>query len=170
MDLSKYIASIEDFPEPGVTYRDITPLMSDGEAFRYAIQEIADYARKKDVDMIVGPEARGFIIGCPVAYELGIGFAPARKSDKLPRETLSVDYGLEYGDDTLEIHTDAIQEGQNILVVDDLLATGGTLSATIELVEELGGNVVGSAFLIELVDLKGREKIPGYDIFALLEY
>lgn len=170
MDLSKFIASVPDYPEKGVIFRDISPLMADGDAYRYATQHIANYAKDKDVEMIVGPEARGFIVGCPVAYELGVGFAPARKKGKLPREVIEVNYGLEYGEDTLQLHQDAIQPGQRVLVVDDLLATGGTLAATIELIEELGGVVVGTAFLIELVDLKGRDKIEGYDIFTLLQY
>lgn len=170
MDLTKYIASVPDYPEKGVVFRDISPLMADGEAYKYATQQIVNYAKDKNVEMIVGPEARGFIVGCPVAYELGIGFAPARKKGKLPREVIEVNYGLEYGEDTLQLHKDAIQPGQRVLVVDDLLATGGTLAATIELIEELGGIVVGTAFIIELKDLKGRDKIEGYDIFALLEY
>ncbi len=170
MDLSKYIASVPDYPEKGVVFRDISPLMADGDAYRYATQQIVNYAKDKDVEMIVGPEARGFIVGCPVAYELGIGFAPARKKGKLPREVIEVNYGLEYGEDTLQLHKDSIKPGQRVLVVDDLLATGGTLAATIELIEELGGIVVGTAFIIELVDLKGRDKIEGYDIFTLLEY
>lgn len=170
MDLSKYIASVPDYPEEGVVFRDISPLMADGEVYRYATQQIVNYAKDKDVEMIVGPEARGFIVGCPVAYELGVGFAPARKKGKLPREVVEVNYGLEYGEDTLQLHKDSIQPGQRVLVVDDLLATGGTLAATIELIEELGGIVVGTAFIIELVDLKGRDKIEGYDIFTLLEY
>lgn len=170
MDLSKYIASVPDYPEKGVIFRDISPLMADGEVYRYATKQIVDYAKDKDVEMIVGPEARGFIVGCPVAYELGVGFAPARKKGKLPREVIEVNYGLEYGEDTLQLHKDAIKPGQRVLVVDDLLATGGTLAATIELIEELGGIVVGTAFIIELVDLKGRDKIEGYDIFTLLEY
>ncbi|HLR92571.1 MAG TPA: adenine phosphoribosyltransferase [Atopostipes sp.] len=170
MDLSKYVASVPDYPEKGVIFRDISPLMADGEAYRYATEQIANYARDKNVDVIIGPEARGFIVGCPVAYELGVGFAPARKKGKLPRETVEVNYGLEYGKDTLQLHKDAIQPGQRVLVVDDLLATGGTLAATIELIEKLGGEVVGTAFLIELLDLHGRDKIEGYDIFSLLQY
>lgn len=170
MDLTKYIASVPDYPEKGVIFRDISPLMADGEVYRYATQQIVDYAKDKDVEMIVGPEARGFIVGCPVAYELGVGFAPARKKGKLPREVIEVNYGLEYGKDTLQLHKDSIQPGQRVLVVDDLLATGGTIAATIELIEKLGGIVVGTAFIIELVDLKGRDKIEGYDIFTLLEY
>jgi adenine phosphoribosyltransferase len=170
MDLRDYIASVPDYPEEGVTFRDISPLMADGEAYQYATQQIVDYAKDKDVEMIVGPEARGFIVGCPVAYSMGVGFAPARKKGKLPRETIEVNYGLEYGEDTLQLHKDAIKPGQKVLVVDDLLATGGTLAATIELIEKLGGEVVGTAFLIELEDLKGRDKIEGYDIFTVLQY
>lgn len=170
MDLKKYIADVPDFPEEGIIFRDISPLMADGEAYRFATNEIVKYAKDKGVDMIVGPEARGFIVGCPVAYELGIGFAPARKKGKLPRETVEVSYGLEYGNDVLQIHKDAISPGQKVLVCDDLLATGGTIAATIKLIEQLGGKVVGTAFLVELSELKGRNKIEGYDILALMEY
>ncbi|SDQ10349.1 adenine phosphoribosyltransferase [Carnobacterium viridans] len=170
MDLKKYIADVPDFPEKGIVFRDISPLMADGEAYRFATNEIVTYAKDKGVEMIVGPEARGFIVGCPVAYEMGIGFAPARKKGKLPRETIEVTYGLEYGKDTLQIHQDAIKPGQKVLVCDDLLATGGTIAATIELIEKLGGIVVGTAFLVELKDLNGRDKIKGYDILALMEY
>ncbi len=170
MDLSKYIASVPDYPQEGVVFRDISPLMANGKAYEYATQQIVEYAKDKDVEMIVGPEARGFIVGCPVAYAMGIGFAPARKKGKLPREVVEVNYGLEYGEDTLQLHKDAIRPGQRVLVVDDLLATGGTLAATIELIEKLGGVVVGTAFLIELEELRGRDKIEGYDIFTLLKY
>ena len=170
MDLSKYIASVPNYPDEGVIFRDISPLMADGEAYRYATDKIVEYAREKNAEVIIGPEARGFIVGCPVAYSLGIGFAPARKKGKLPREVVEVTYDLEYGTDTLQIHKDAIKPGQRVLVVDDLLATGGTIASTIHLIEELGGVVVGTAFLIELLDLKGRDKIKGYDIFTLLEY
>ncbi|MGX7417704.1 adenine phosphoribosyltransferase [Carnobacterium gallinarum] len=170
MDLKKYIADVVDFPEKGIIFRDISPLMADGDAYRYATNQIVQYAKDKGVEMIVGPEARGFIVGCPVAYELGIGFAPARKKGKLPRETVEVSYGLEYGTDILQVHQDAIKPGQKVLVCDDLLATGGTIAATIELIEKLGGVVVGTAFFIELMDLNGRDKIKGYDIFTLMEY
>lgn len=170
MNLKDYIASIPDFPEKGIIFRDISPLMADGDAYREATKRIAEYAKEKEVDMVVGPEARGFIVGCPVAYELGIGFAPARKKGKLPRETVEVSYGLEYGKDVLALHKDAIKPGQKVLICDDLLATGGTIAATIELVESLGGIVVGAAFLIELEELKGRSKIEGYDILALMEF
>jgi adenine phosphoribosyltransferase len=144
--------------------------MADGKAYQYATQQIVDYAKSRGADMIVGPEARGFIVGCPVAYELGIGFAPARKKGKLPRETVSVEYDLEYGTAELHLHKDAVKPGQKVLICDDLLATGGTMDACAKLVEKLGGEVVGLAFLVELTDLKGREKIEGYDIFTLMEY
>ncbi|MGX7029854.1 adenine phosphoribosyltransferase [Vagococcus zengguangii] len=170
MNLKDYIASIPDYPKEGVIFRDISPLMGDGDAYREATKQIVDYAKEKQIDMIVGPEARGFIIGCPVAYELGVGFAPARKKGKLPRETIEVDYGLEYGEATLTLHKDAIKPGQRVLICDDLLATGGTIAATIELIEKLGGVVAGCAFLVELTDLNGREKIKGYDILTLMDF
>ncbi|MDT2757809.1 adenine phosphoribosyltransferase [Enterococcus asini] len=170
MNLKDYVASIPDYPKPGIIFRDISPLMADGEAYREATKQIVDYAKEKAIDMVVGPEARGFIVGCPVAFELGVGFAPVRKPGKLPRETISVSYDLEYGTDTLTLHADAIKPGQRVLVCDDLLATGGTVKATIELIEKLGGVVVGCAFLIELDELKGREKIKDYDILTLMDY
>ncbi|MBM7709198.1 adenine phosphoribosyltransferase [Enterococcus lemanii] len=170
MNLKDYIASIPNYPSEGVTFRDISPLMADGQAYRYATQQIVDYASEKKIDMIVGPEARGFIVGCPVAYEAGVGFAPVRKPGKLPRKTIEVSYELEYGTDTLTIHEDAIKPGQRVLICDDLLATGGTIKASIELIERLGGVVVGCAFLIELTDLKGRNKIKDYDILSLMEF
>jgi len=151
-------------------FRDISPLMADGQAFHAATDEIVKYAKDKGVEMVVGPEARGFIVGCPVAYEMGIGFAPARKEGKLPRKTVKASYDLEYGQSALYMHEDAIKPGQKVLVTDDLLATGGTIGATIQLVEDLGGIVVGTAFLIELQDLHGRDKLKGYDIFSLMEY
>lgn len=144
--------------------------MADGKAFKYATQQIVDYAKKLEVDVVVGPEARGFIVGCPVAYELEIGFIPVRKKGKLPRKVIEVDYSLEYGSNVLTIHEDSIKKGQRVLITDDLLATGGTIKATIELVEKLGGIVVGCAFLIELDDLKGKENIKGYDYIALMNY
>lgn len=170
MDLREYVTIVEDYPKEGITFKDITTIMDNGQAYKYATDEIVKYAKEMETDLIVGPEARGFIIGCPVAYALEIGFAPVRKPGKLPRETVSVDYDLEYGQDTLTIHKDAIKPGQRVLIVDDLLATGGTIGATIELVEKLGGIVVGCAFLIELSYLNGREKIQGYDMRALLTY
>ncbi|WP_077214088.1 adenine phosphoribosyltransferase [Bacillus dakarensis] len=170
MDLKQHIAIVEDWPKEGIKFKDITPLMNNGDAYRYATDQIVEYARDKDIDLIVGPEARGFIIGCPVAYSLGIGFAPVRKEGKLPRETVKVDYGLEYGKDVLTIHKDAIKPGQRVLITDDLLATGGTIEATIKLVEELGGVVAGIAFLIELSYLDGRKKLEGYDVLTLMHY
>ncbi len=170
MNYKDYIANVPDFPEKGIIFRDISPLMANGPVFQEAIQDIVDFAQDKEVEVIVGPEARGFIVGCPVAYELGIGFIPARKKGKLPRETMEKSYGLEYGDSVLQIHKDAIQPGQKVLVCDDLLATGGTIAATIDLVEDLGGQVVGTAFLIELLGLKGRDKIKDYDLLSLTQY
>lgn len=170
MNLQDYIASIKDYPEEGIIFRDITPLMGDGQAFAYATQKIVDYAKDLEIEMVVGPEARGFIIGCPVAYALQVGFAPVRKKGKLPRETIEVEYSLEYGSNILEMHKDAIEPGQRVLLVDDLLATGGTTAAAIELVEKLGGVVAGCAFLIELDDLKGGEQIKGHDYYTLLHY
>jgi len=170
MDLKQFIAIVPDYPKPGITFKDITPLMNDGEAYKYATDQIVAFAKDKQIDLIVGPEARGFIIGCPVSYALGIGFAPVRKEGKLPRETVKVSYGLEYGSDVLTIHKDAIKPGQRVLITDDLLATGGTIDATIQLVEQLGGVVVGIAFLVELTYLEGRKKLEGYDIMTLMNY
>ncbi|KRM62399.1 adenine phosphoribosyltransferase [Paucilactobacillus vaccinostercus DSM 20634] len=170
LDLKQYIASIPDYPEKGIVFRDISPLMADGAAYTEATNQIVSYARERNVEMIVGPEARGFIVGCPVAYELGVGFAPARKKGKLPNETISASYSLEYGTAELQLQRAAIKPGQRVLVTDDLLATGGTISATIEMVEALGGIVVGTAFIIELTDLKGRDKLKDYDILSLLKY
>ncbi|MCM3769885.1 adenine phosphoribosyltransferase [Priestia aryabhattai] len=170
MNFKDYITIVPDWPKPGITFKDISTLMDNGDAYRAATDEIVKYAKDKQVDIIVGPEARGFIVGCPVAYALGIGFAPVRKEGKLPREVIKVDYGLEYGKDVLTIHKDAIKPGQRVLITDDLLATGGTIEATIKLVEELGGIVVGAAFLIELSYLDGRDKLDGYDVFTLMTY
>ncbi|QED48755.1 adenine phosphoribosyltransferase [Cytobacillus dafuensis] len=170
MDLKQYITIVQDWPKPGIKFKDITTLMDNGDAYRYATDKIVEYAREKQIDLVVGPEARGFIIGCPVAYSLGVGFAPVRKEGKLPRETVKVDYGLEYGKDVLTIHKDAIKPGQRVLITDDLLATGGTIEATIKLVEQLGGIVAGIAFLIELSYLNGRDKLEKYDILTLMNY
>ena len=170
MDFKKYIASIPDFPQPGVLFRDITPLMSDGEAFHAATSEIQKFAEQVGAEVIAGPESRGFIFGCPVAANLHIGFVPVRKPGKLPRETISYRYDLEYGSNELHMHKDAITPGQKVLIVDDLLATGGTVQATIKMIEALGGVVVGCAFLIELEGLKGREALAGYEVFTLMSY
>lgn len=170
MDLKEFITIVPDWPKEGIKFKDITPLMNNGEAYKYATDQIVSYAKERQIDLIVGPEARGFIIGCPVAYALGVGFAPVRKDGKLPRETIKVGYGLEYGKDVLTIHKDAIQPGQRILITDDLLATGGTIDATIQLVEQLGGVVAGIAFLVELSYLEGRKKLDGYDVLTLMHY
>ncbi|MBN2901822.1 adenine phosphoribosyltransferase [Limosilactobacillus sp. WILCCON 0053] len=170
LDLYKYVASIPDYPEKGIIFRDILPLMADGEAFKQATDEITAFARERQVDMVVGPEARGFIVGCPVAYELGVGFAPARKKGKLPRATVSASYQLEYGEATLQMENDSVKPGQRVLVVDDLLATGGTIGATIDMVEQMGGKVVGAAFLIELKELEGRKHLRGIDTKTLMEF
>ncbi|MBR7926841.1 adenine phosphoribosyltransferase [Aerococcaceae bacterium zg-ZUI334] len=170
MDLKQYIARVDNYPSEGIVFRDITPLMADGKAFSHATQQIVNYAKDLEVDVVVGPEARGFIVGCPVAYALEIGFVPVRKKGKLPRKVVEVDYSLEYGSNTLTIHEDAIKPGQRVLITDDLLATGGTIKATIDLVEKLGGVVAGCAFLIELDDLKGKELLAGYDYITLMNY
>lgn len=170
MNLYDYIADIPDFPSEGIIFRDVTPLMQDKDAYKKTIQLIVDYAKDKEVDVIVGPEARGFLFGCPVAYELGTGFVPVRKPGKLPRETVSIKYDLEYGSNEIHMHKDSIKSGQKILIVDDLLATGGTVEAAIKLVEQMGGEVVGCAFLIELEALKGRDLLKGYDVYSVLKY
>ncbi|MDR1795001.1 MAG: adenine phosphoribosyltransferase [Erysipelotrichaceae bacterium] len=170
MDLKKYIADIPDFPIKGILFRDITPLMADGEAFKAACNRIIEFAKEIKADVIVGPESRGFIFGCPVSYALGIGFVPVRKPGKLPRETVSYKYNLEYGSNELHIHADGIVPGQRVLVVDDLLATGGTVVATNKLVEQLGGIVAGCAFLIELADLHGRDVLNDYNVFTIMTY
>ncbi len=170
MDLKQFITDVPDWPKKGILFKDITTLMDNGAAFKYATDQIVDYARDKKIDIVVGPEARGFIIGCPVSYALGVGFAPVRKDGKLPRETVKVQYGLEYGQDVLTMHKDAIKPGQRVLITDDLLATGGTIEASIKLVEALGGIVAGVAFLIELGELEGRKKLTGYDLLTLISY
>ena len=170
MNLKDYVATIPDFPSEGILFRDITPLMADGEAFHESCELLIEYARKIGAQVVAGPESRGFIFGCPVAHELKIGFVPVRKPNKLPRKTISYRYDLEYGSNELHMHEDAIKPGQKVLIIDDLLATGGTVEATIKLVEQLGGEVVGCAFLIELEGLGGREKLSGYDVYTLMKY
>ena len=170
MNLKNYVASIIDYPKEGILFRDITPLMGNGEAYKYSVDKMTEYAKEKGATVIVGPEARGFIFGCPVATNLGIGFAPIRKPGKLPRKTLEEKYDLEYGSNTLCIHADALKPGDKVIIVDDLLATGGTVKATINLCEKLGAEVVGIACLIELVELNGREVLKGYDVLSLMEY
>ena len=170
MDLEKYIRTVEDFPKEGISFKDVTPLLKDGDAFRYAVKSIADKIRDLNVDVIVGPEARGFIFGAPVAYELGVGFVPVRKPGKLPAETVRYEYELEYGKDALEIHRDAIKKGARVAVLDDLLATGGTILSAVKLVEQLGGEVVHVGFLIELEFLNGRDNLKGYNISSMIKY
>lgn len=170
MDFKKYITIVPDWPKEGIQFKDITTLMDNGAAYKAATDEIVKFAKEKKIDLVVGPEARGFIIGCPVAYALEVGFAPVRKEGKLPREVVKVEYGLEYGKDVLTMHKDAIKPGQRVLITDDLLATGGTIDATIKLVEQLGGVVAGIAFLIELSYLEGRQKLDGYDVLTLMQY
>lgn len=170
MDLKKYIKDITDFPEPGVLFRDVTPLLADKDAYQESIRLLSDFAKEKKVDLVVGPEARGFLFGCPVALALNCGFVPVRKPGKLPREVVSQSYDLEYGSNEIQMHSDSIQPGQNVLIVDDLLATGGTVDAAVSLIEKMGGNVVGIAFLIELEALKGRELLKDYDVYSVLKY
>lgn len=170
MDLIKYIRTIEDFPKEGISFKDVTTLLKEGDAFKYAVKSIADKLRDLNVDIIVGPEARGFIFGAPAAYELGIGFVPIRKPGKLPSETARYEYQLEYGMDALEIHRDSIKKGMRVAVVDDLLATGGTVKSAVRLVEQLGGEIVHIAFLIELESLKGRENLRDYDVSSMIKY
>lgn len=170
MNLKNYVASIIDYPKEGIVFRDITPLMGNGDAYKHSVDLMTEFANKLGATMIVGPEARGFIFGCPVATNLGIGFAPIRKPGKLPRKTLEEAYDLEYGSNTLCIHADALKPGDKVVIVDDLLATGGTVKATINLCEKLGATVVGVACLIELKDLNGREVLKGYEVLSLMEY
>ncbi|QWC00615.1 adenine phosphoribosyltransferase [Mycoplasmatota bacterium] len=170
MDYSKYIKNVPDFPVEGIQFKDITPLIGNGKAFKACIDEFSDFAREKKATKIVGPDARGFIVGAPVAYALELPFIPIRKPGKLPRDTFDYDYDLEYGSNSLSMHKDAIEQGDRVIITDDLLATGGTLEATIKLVEEAGGQVVGLTFIIELLELKGRERVGKYPIKVLLKY
>ena len=151
-------------------FRDITPLLADGEAFKQAINKLSDFAKSVNADVICGPESRGFIFGCPVAADMNIGFIPIRKPNKLPREQVTASYDLEYGSNVLCMHKDAIKPGQRVVIVDDLLATGGTMKAAIQLIESLGGIVAGVAFVIELEDLQGKKKFEGYNLFTILKY
>jgi adenine phosphoribosyltransferase len=168
--LKSIIRDIPDFPTPGILFRDITPLLQDARALRVALEGLAEPFKDAGIDQVVGVESRGFIFGAPLAMLLNAGFVPVRKFGKLPGETIHVEYALEYGSNTVEIHTDAIQPGQKILVVDDLLATGGTVGAALDLVQRLGGEVVGIAFLVELTALQGRQRLEGQNIFSLIQY
>jgi len=173
MDLKSFIRDIPDHPKPGIIFKDITPLLQSPEALRFAMNQIANWFKDKQVERVVGIESRGFILGAHVAIQLNSGFIPARKKGKLPYKTESVSYALEYGEDTLEIHVDAIQKGTRVAIVDDLLATGGTSEATARLIQKLGGTVVGLAYLIELSFLNGRNKLnhlSNFPIYSLLQY
>lgn len=170
MELKDYIRNIKDYPKEGILFRDITTLLKDKDAFKLAIDKMAEQVKDKKVDLIVGAESRGFLIGSALAYRMNSGFIPVRKKGKLPYKTISEEYALEYGTDTLFMHEDAIKKGDNVLVVDDLIATGGTALAMIKMVEKLGGTVIGSSFLIELEELNGRKEIEKYPINVLIKY
>jgi adenine phosphoribosyltransferase len=170
VDLASRIRDIPNFPVEGILFRDITTLLQDPASFRDAIDSLHAEVRSYDAEVVVGMESRGFIFAAPLAYLLGVGFAPVRKLGKLPGDTVSIEYELEYGTNTLEIHRDAIVPGQRVLVVDDLLATGGTVAATVDLVQQLGGQVVAAAFLIELRELQGRKQLDGCPIISLVQY
>ena len=164
------IRDVPDFPKPGIVFKDIMPLVGDGPTFKALISDMVSYASPLKPDLVLGAEARGFIVGAPLAEQLGVGFVTARKPGKLPYTTVSAKYALEYGFDSLEVHVDAISDGQRVLIVDDLLATGGTSKAKIELVERLGGTVAGLLFAVELEFLDGRDMLDGYDVHALIAY
>ena len=168
VDLAALVRDIPDFPKPGIVFKDITPVLASPDGLDAAVNGLADLARDLRVDVVIGAEARGFLLGPAIARELGAGFVLARKPGKLPHETVRAEYVLEYGTDALELHSDAVAAGARVLVHDDLLATGGTAKALCELVEQLGGTVVGCAFLIELAFLGGRERLAGYDVHALM--
>jgi adenine phosphoribosyltransferase len=170
LDLKEKIRVIEDFPKKGISFKDVTTLLEDGEALKYTIDTLVSYLKDKKIDVVVGPEARGFLFGSPVAYALGVGFVPVRKPGKLPFDTIGVSYDLEYGSDELEIHKDAILPGQRVAIVDDLLATGGTIGSVAKLIEQVGGVVTSIDFVIELTGLNGRDKLSGYDILSLVKY
>jgi len=169
-DLAPKIRDVPDFPKPGILFKDITTLLKDGPAFKAAIDGLLARIGGRAVDVVVGMESRGFIFGAPVAYALGVGFVPVRKLGKLPSDVVSVEYDLEYGSATLEMHKDALAPGARVLVVDDLLATGGTVAGTIDLVKQLKGEIVAVAFLIELTALRGRERLAGYDVITLIQF
>lgn len=169
MDLAEFIRDVPDFPIAGILFKDITPLLQAPEAFRYAVDLLALKYVGEQIDQVVAIESRGFIFGAPLAYKLGSGFVPIRKLGKLPAETTTIEYNLEYGTNTLEMHADAIRPGQRVLLVDDLLATGGSAKAAIDLIERLGGIVVSVAFVIELEFLEGIKKLTGYDVYSILK-
>lgn len=169
MDYKQYITTVEGFPKEGISFKDCTPLLQNGEAFHAACHEMAKFAKSLDANLVVGPESRGFIFGCPVAYELNIGFVPIRKPGKLPRKVVTEAYELEYSNNTLCMHADAVKPGDKVVIIDDLLATGGTVLATKHLVEKLGGEVVGIIFLIELEELNGKKLLEGVPVYSLMK-
>jgi adenine phosphoribosyltransferase len=170
MDFKDYIRVIPDFPQPGIRFKDITTLLKNGAVYRAAIDEMKEKVSHLEIDLVAGPEARGFVIGAPLALALGVGFVPIRKSGKLPGETIEAAYDLEYGKDRLAMHKDSIAPGQKVLIADDLLATGGTIATTINLIRQLKGEIVGAAFLIELSYLNGREKLEDFEVSSLVTY
>jgi adenine phosphoribosyltransferase len=169
-NLKRLVREVPDFPKPGILFYDITTLLKDGPGLKTVVEALRDHYKNQIIDVVLGIEARGFIFAPALAYSLGVGFVPVRKPKKLPAETVGVEYELEYGTDSLEVHKDAIHSGQNVLIVDDVLATGGTAAAAARLVEKVGGKVAGLAFVIELDFLGGRDKLSGYNLFALLRY
>ncbi|MCH6558124.1 MAG: adenine phosphoribosyltransferase [Nitrospirae bacterium] len=170
MDYKSLIREVPDFPKPGILFYDITTLLKDAQAFRQILDELTSKYRNQGISKIVSIESRGFILGSPLAYHLGTGFVPVRKPGKLPADTFEVKYNLEYGATSLAIHRDAVQIGERVLIVDDLLATGGTAAATVHLIRQLGGEIVSLAFLVELQFLKGREKLNGCDVHSMIQY
>ena len=169
-NIEEYIRSIPDFPEEGIIFRDITTVLQDADGFHLAVDLIQEKIKDIEFDVVVGPESRGFIFGTPIAYNMRKPFVPVRKKGKLPCETIEVEYDLEYGSAVIEMHKDSIKPGQKIMIVDDLIATGGTIEAIVKLVEKLGGEVVGAAFLVELKGLKGRERLKGLDVHSVIAY
>ncbi len=169
-DLKSLIREVPDYPKPGVLFYDLTTLLKDKQGFHLLVSRLCDHYRGKQIDLVTGIEARGFIFGPALAYALGAGFIPARKPNKLPSRTASVTYALEYGSDSLEVHVDAVRPGQTVLVCDDLLATGGTAAAAVKLLRQLGAQITGAAFAVELTFLNGRAKLPDVDVFSLIQY
>ena len=168
--IEEYVRSIPDFPEPGIIFRDVTSILEDGDGLHLAIDLMQEKLKDVDFDIVVGPESRGFIFGVPIAYNLRKSFIPVRKKGKLPCETISIEYDLEYGSAVIEMHKDSIKPGQKVVIIDDLMATGGTIEAIIKLVEQLGGEVVKTVFLMELEGLEGRKKLEGYDVDTVIAY
>ena len=168
--IEEYVRSIPDFPEPGIIFRDVTSILQDADGLHMAVDSLIDMVKDLDYDLVIGPESRGFIFGVPVAYAQHKGFVPVRKKGKLPCETIAMEYDLEYGQATIEMHKDAIRPGQKVIIVDDLIATGGTTEAIVKLIEQLGGQVVKICFVMELAGLKGREHLKGYDVDSAIIY